>query len=132
MNSHRSIISKRDFGTVGRPWPIDTRSLVNVFAWPMFPDIAFKTTIHAIAESEMPAGDTTVGEGPTNEPAEALLEADAKDGMGAPDAATGSAGIDAGMPCRPGLQPMIPGPALWRRKTLLASGQTHASNCCTN
>ena len=66
----------------------------------MFPDITFKTAIHAVAVSEMPAADTTVGEGPSDEHAEAPLEAEAADGMDAPDAATGSAGIDASMPPR--------------------------------
>ena len=47
----------------------------------MFPDITFKTAIHAVAVSEMPAADRT-------------------DGRDAPDAATGSAGIDASMPPR--------------------------------
>ena len=70
----------------------------------MFPDTAFKTTIHAVAVSEMyaiavskmPAADTTVGEGPSDKHAAAPLEAVAAGGMVVPDAATGSAGADAG------------------------------------
>jgi hypothetical protein len=101
MNSHLCILSIRDLGTVGKPWLIDIRSLVSVFAWPMFPDTAFGTANQAVAVSEMPAtADTTVGEGPPDEHAEAPLEAVAAGGMDAPDAATCSVGTDAGMPPR--------------------------------
>ena len=62
----------------------------------LVPDIALKTAIHAVALSGMP----TAGEGQTDEHAEAPLEADAADGIDAPDAATGNAGIDASMPPR--------------------------------
>ena len=118
MNSHRCTLSIRDFGTIGRPWPIDTRSLVKVFAWPMFPDIALRTAIHAVAVSGMPAADATVGEGSTDDQAEAPLEADAADGIDAPDVATG---IDAGMPPRVAADVAGASPV---GKTLLATGQT--------
>ena len=101
--------SKRDFGTVGRH-PVARQR----FAWPMFPDTAFKTTIHAVAVSEMyaiavskmPAADTTVREGPSDKHAAAPLEAVAAGGMVVPVR-------ELMQVCRPGLHPMWPGPTLW-------------------
>ena len=70
----------------------------------------------------------TVREGPTDEHAEAPLEADAADGIDGPDAATGNAGTDAGIP------PMLPGQrsGVGENKNAARNLPNTAANCCTN
>ena len=127
MNSHRRIFSRRDFGTVGRPWPINTPSLV--FACPMFPDIELMTAIHARGCSPLtqPLERGRLTSMPRPRSRQTLLM-----GLILP---TPPLAMRALMQAsHPGLPPMLPGPALWgrTRKTLLATGQTPAANCCTN
>ena len=80
----------------------------------------------------MPAADATVGEGSTDEQAEAPLEADTADRIDAPDAATGNAGIDAGMPPRVAADVAGASPVGKEQENAARNWPNTAANCSTN
>ena len=77
----------------------------------------------------MPAADATVGEGSTDEQAEAPLEADAADGIDAPNVATG---IDAGMPPRVAADVAGASPVGKEQENAARNWPNTAANCYTN